>query len=311
MSNQRRPTRSVSGILLLDKPQGITSNAALQQVKRLYQADKAGHTGSLDPLATGLLPICLGQATKLCGYLLDSDKRYAVRARLGERTDSADADGKVVETSDASRVFRGDIEAHLPEFIGDIRQRPPMYSALKYQGRRLYELARAGQTVTREERPVHIHELRLTGFGPGYFELEVRCSKGTYVRTLVEDIAAAVKQCAHVTVLRRLEVAPFYQPRMLTLDVLGRTAAEGMSALDEYLLPPIRALSGWPLVSVDCARAHSLSQGRALRVAPAPAAGKVAIVSEAGVLLGIGEANAAGLLAPQRWMSGTQHDSEP
>ncbi|MBI3171731.1 MAG: tRNA pseudouridine(55) synthase TruB [Hydrocarboniphaga effusa] len=276
---------------------------ALQQVKRLYQADKAGHTGSLDPLATGLLPICLGQATKLCGYLLDSDKRYSVRAKLGERTDSADADGKVVETSDASRVSRADLEAVLPRFAGDIRQRPPMYSALKHQGRRLYELARAGQEVERKERAVQIHELRPTGFEAGFFELEVRCSKGTYIRTLVEDIAAAVQQCAHVTVLRRLEAASFYQPRMLSLEILMQAAGLGTAALDAFLLPSISALAGWPKVRVDGACALNLSHGQAVRAAQAPAAGKVAIMDESGALLGIGEINPDGLVAPRRWLS--------
>ncbi len=299
----RHPLRNISGILLLDKPQGITSNSALQQVKRLFQADKAGHTGSLDPLATGLLPICLGQATKLCGYLLDSDKRYSVRAKLGERTDSADADGKVVETSDASRVSRADLEAVLPRFAGDIRQRPPMYSALKHQGRRLYELARAGQEVDRKERAVQIHELRLTGFESGFFELEVRCSKGTYIRTLVEDIAVAVQQCAHVTVLRRLEVAPFYQPRMLSLETLEQAAGLGTAALDAHLLPSVSALAGWPQARVDSACALNLSHGQALRLAQAPVAGKVAIVDESGALLGIGEINSDGLVAPRRWLS--------
>lgn len=302
MSINRRPLRPISGILLLDKPQGITSNTALQQVKRLYQADKAGHTGSLDPLATGLLPICLGQATKLCGYLLDSDKRYSVRAKLGERTDSADADGTVVETSDASRVTRSDLEAVLPRYTGAIQQRPPMYSALKHQGRRLYELARAGEQVERKERAVQIHELRMTGFEPGYFELDVRCSKGTYIRTVVEDIAGAIGQCAHVTVLRRLEIAPFYQPRMLTPEDLERAAAD-TTTLDSLLLPPITALASWPRVQVDHSRALYLSQGQAVRMVQAPAAGKVAIVDEAGDLLGVGEINADGLVAPRRWLA--------
>jgi tRNA pseudouridine55 synthase len=298
----KRPVRDVTGILLLDKPQGITSNTALQQVKRLYRADKAGHTGSLDPLATGLLPICLGQATKLCGYLLDSNKRYSVRAKLGERTDSADADGKVVETSDAARVTRADLEAVLPRYTGPIQQRPPMYSALKHQGRRLYELARAGEEVERKERAVQILELRLTGFEPGYFELSVRCSKGTYIRTLVEDIAGAAGQCAHVTVLRRLEVAPFYQPRMLTPEDLASLAAD-TATLDALLLPPITALAGWTKVPVDRTRAVQLSQGQAVRVSQAPAAGKVAIVSEAGDLLGVGDISADGVVAPRRWLS--------
>lgn len=302
-STRRQMLRNINGILLLDKPQGVSSNTALQHVRRLYLADKAGHTGSLDPLATGLLPVCLGQATKLCGYLLDSDKRYAVRAKLGQRTDTADADGKVIGTSDASQVSRAEIEAVLPRFAGEIRQRPPMYSALKHQGRRLYELAREGQDVERAERAVQIHELRMSAFEPGYFELEVRCSKGTYIRTLVEDIAQAMQQCAHVTVLRRLEVAPFYAPRMVTFAELEQTAQGGMIALDALLLPPLSALAGWPKVQVDGERASHLAQGRTVRIAETPPAGKLAIVNAGGALLGIGEISPGGLLASRRWMS--------
>ncbi|MGH8431877.1 MAG: tRNA pseudouridine(55) synthase TruB, partial [Solimonas sp.] len=208
-SRPRIPRRAVNGILLFDKPRGFSSNDALQRVKRLFRAEKAGHTGNLDPLATGLLPICFGQATKLCGHLLDSDKRYLARVKPGEKTTTGDTEGEVIQRSDAGLLSREALEAVLPAFTGTIRQVPPMYSALKHQGQRLYELAREGVEVERQPREVAIHELRLTAFEPGGFELDVRCSKGTYIRTLAEDLAAALGQCAHLVALRRTEVAPF------------------------------------------------------------------------------------------------------
>lgn len=299
----KRPLREVTGILLLDKPQGISSNGALQRARRLYQADKAGHTGSLDPLATGLLPICFGQATKLGGYLLEADKRYHVRARLGQRTDTGDADGTVVASGDPAGATREELEGALARFTGEVRQRPPMYSALKQGGRRLYELAREGREVAREERVVRISELRLTGFGEGCFDLDVRCSKGTYVRTLVEDLAASVGQLAHVAALRRLEVTPFGQYPLRTFDELEHAAGGGLAALDAFLLPALAALPGWPRVLVDAARADYLAHGQPVRVAGAPARGGVAVVSQAGALLGIGEINPDGLVAPKRWMA--------
>lgn len=295
--------RDVSGILLLDKPAGLSSNTALQKVKRLYQAAKAGHTGSLDPLATGLLPVCLGQATKLSGYLLEGDKRYSVRARLGQKTSTGDAEGEVVATSDPSALARATLEAALPRFTGEIAQRPPMYSALKHQGRRLYEIAREGQEVERPERPVRIHALRLTGFDGEGFELDVHCSKGTYVRTLVEDLAAAVGQCAHVASLRRTAAAPFDDPRMVTPEALEAAAGQGTAALDALLLPPAAALAGWARVQVDADRAFYLSRGQPVRANGLPREGLVAVLDGAGSLLGIGEIDADGLVAPRRWMT--------
>lgn len=275
----------------------------MQRIKHLYRAAKAGHTGSLDPLATGLLPICLGEATKLSGYLLDANKSYRARAAVGTRTTTADAEGEVVERSDASRLTRQELEQALPRFTGEILQRPPMYSALKYQGERLYKLARAGREVDRPERRVLIHELRLTGFGPGFFELDLRCSKGTYVRTLIEDLAAAVGQCAHVAALRRLESGPFREPEMRTLEDLEALAKQGPAALDAVLLPPLAGLAGWPQLKVDSGRAFYLSRGQPVRAAAAPASGPVAVTDESGRLLGIAEMNADGLLAPKRWLA--------
>ena len=296
-------SRDVSGILLLDKPSGMTSNAALQQVRRLYGADKAGHTGSLDPLATGLLPICLGQATKLSGYLLEADKRYLVRASVGSCTSTADAEGEVVRRSDAAALTRPALETVLPRFTGDILQRPPMYSALKHQGRRLYELARQGQEVEREARPLRIEALKLLDFGPGFFELDVRCSKGTYIRSLVEDLAAAAGQCAHVAGLRRLEAGPFREAGMVTAARLEQIAEQGPQALNALLLDPLAGLAGWTRVAVDPAQAARLVQGQAVRLDCAPPPGRVAVVDGQPRLLGIGEVDAQGLVHPRRWLA--------
>jgi tRNA pseudouridine55 synthase len=294
--------RPVDGILVLDKPPGMSSNAALQHVKRIFRADKAGHTGALDPLATGLLPVCLGQATKLSGYLLDADKRYVVRAAVGASTTTGDAEGPVTHRSDAAALTRERLEAALPAFTGAIRQRPPMYSALKRDGQPLYELARAGIEVEREARPVHIHGLRLTAFEPGSFELDVRCSKGTYIRTLVEDLAAAAGQCAHVASLRRLDAGPFREADMVSPEALEQAAGQGVEALDALLLAPLAGLAAWPRVEVDAGQAGRLAKGQAVDTAAA-APGLVAVTGAGGVLLGIAERAADGRLAPRRWMA--------
>jgi tRNA pseudouridine55 synthase len=286
---------------VLDKPPGMSSNAALQHVKRLFQADKAGHTGALDPLATGVLPVCLGQATKLSGYLLDADKRYHVRAAVGACTTTGDAEGQVTRRSDPSAFTRAQLEAALPAFTGDIRQRPPMYSALKRDGTPLYELARAGIEVERLERPVRIEALVLTAFEPGAFELDVRCSKGTYVRTLVEDLAAAAGQCAHVAGLRRVAAGPFTEADLVTPQALEQAAERGLAALDALLLPSLAGVAAWPRVAVDEKRASRLAKGQAVEVQDGPA-GLVAVTGPDGVLLGIGERAAGGALAPRRWM---------
>ncbi|MGL5762902.1 MAG: tRNA pseudouridine(55) synthase TruB, partial [Plesiomonas shigelloides] len=212
MSRPRRRGRDVHGILLLDKPQGITSNDALQKVKRLYNANKAGHTGALDPLATGMLPICLGEATKFSQYLLDSDKRYRVIAKLGQRTDTSDSDGEVIQERPV-QVTAEQLDEALTHFRGDLQQIPSMYSALKYEGKPLYEYARQGIEVPRESRPITVYELTLIRFEGDEVELEVHCSKGTYIRTIVDDLGERLGCGAHVIYLRRLVVATYPMER--------------------------------------------------------------------------------------------------
>ncbi|MGB5440817.1 MAG: tRNA pseudouridine(55) synthase TruB, partial [Gammaproteobacteria bacterium] len=207
--------RPVNGILLLDKPAGVTSNAALQIVKKLYRARKAGHTGSLDPLATGLLPICFGEATKISGFLLDADKDYLVTCKLGERTTTGDAEGEVEQRRPVERVTEKLVRKAMQGFIGDIEQIPPMYSALKHKGERLYKLARQGIEVERAPRQVTIFEMELTDFSLPEATFRVHCSKGTYVRTLIEDIGEVLGCGAHVIRLRRLGVGPFDSSGMI------------------------------------------------------------------------------------------------
>jgi tRNA pseudouridine55 synthase len=300
LAKHRAPTRSIDGILLLDKPLGLSSNAALQLVKRLYAAEKAGHTGSLDPLATGLLPICLGQATKLSGLLLDADKRYRARVQLGARTSTGDAEGEVVARSDPAALTRAALESAMSGFAGDILQVPPMYSALKRDGQPLYRLARAGVEVERAPRAVRIHQLRLLEFGGGQFEFEVACSKGTYVRTLAEDWAAAAGQQAHLSALRRTGLVPFDPQPMVTLEQLQAAGEAGTA--DALLLAPSAALRGWPQARVSALQAGRLVHGQAVQLGGMPA-GAVAVLGEQGQLLGIGEIDAAGRLAPRRWLS--------
>jgi tRNA pseudouridine55 synthase len=224
----REPKRHVDGLLLLDKPRGLTSNAALQRVKRLFRARKAGHTGSLDPLADGMLPLCFGQATKVSGYLLNADKSYRVSAIWGTKTDTGDADGAVIETVSKNSLDRDTLEEALTQFRGAIEQIPPMYSALKRDGRRLYQLAREGKEVPRDPRTVNIFELEVDNYDPCSPELRVRCSKGTYIRTLIEDIAEAVGSVGHVSKLRRVAVYPFQECQMVSLESLEAAAEIGM-----------------------------------------------------------------------------------
>jgi tRNA pseudouridine55 synthase len=293
--------RDVRGILLLDKPRGITSNRALQRVKRLYGAAKAGHTGSLDPLATGMLPICLGAATRLGTFLLDAHKVYRVTARLGIATDTGDADGAITERRDAPRPSEPELRAALARFEGDIEQTPPMYSALKHDGVRLYKLARRGTVVARAPRRVSIRELKLERYAWPDAELLVRCSKGTYVRSLVVDIAAALGTIAHVAELRRLAVEPFDGEPMTTIEELESLAGSGgTSALDARLLPPERALPGWPEVLLSRDAAERLARGQAVAADPAWPQGRVMVYREPRELVAIGEVTPERRLAPRR-----------
>lgn len=300
MGRRRSQLRPVSGVLLLDKPGGMTSNEALQRVKRLFRARKAGHTGSLDPIATGLLPICFGEATKVSGYLLNADKQYRVRARLGLRTDTGDSEGEVIDEREVGDIPDSRIEEALAELRGEIEQIPPMYSARKHKGERLYALARKGIEVERQPSRVVVHQLDLVGRDGRELELDVACSKGTYVRTLVEDLGEALGCGAHVVGLRRLGVDPYAGHRMVGLEELETLADEGgFEALDAVLLPIDTALTHLPAVRLGEDTAFYLQRGQPVISPNAPTSGQVRLYSGQR-LLGVGEVLADGRVAPRR-----------
>ncbi|MBG6244658.1 tRNA pseudouridine(55) synthase TruB [Candidatus Symbiopectobacterium sp. 'North America'] len=307
MSRPRRRGRDIHGVLLLDKPQGASSNDVLQKVKRIFNANRAGHTGALDPLATGMLPICLGEATKFSQYLLDSDKRYRVIARLGQRTDTSDADGNVVETRAVTLTAQALAEA-LERFRGTTQQVPSMYSALKHQGRPLYEYARQGITVPREARDITVYELLFIRHDGDELELEIHCSKGTYIRTIIDDLGEMLGCGAHVTYLRRVQVATYPAERMVTLDqlqaLLAKVQAEGQSfeaVLDPLLMPMDSPVSNYPEVNLPPAVAGYLKLGQAVAAANAPAEGMVRITEgDAHAFIGMGIIDDAGRVAPKR-----------
>ncbi|SHH06913.1 tRNA pseudouridine55 synthase [Hydrocarboniphaga daqingensis] len=298
----RSKWRRIDGILLLDKPLGLSSNEALQRVRRLYNAERAGHTGSLDPLATGLLPVCFGEATKLCGLLLDGDKHYHASVVLGVSTTTGDGEGQVREQSDPSDVTLEHIQNVLPRFRGPISQVPPMHSALKHQGQPLYHLARAGQEVDRPAREIMIHRLDVIDYASGRLDLDIVCSKGTYIRTLAEDIAAAVGQQAHLGALRRIGASPFAAPTpMLSFEALHHAAEQGQSALDALLTPPLAGLADWPRWQADETQLALLLGGRRLRI-PGLSPGRIAVVDARDRLCGMARVLDDGLLAPERWL---------
>jgi tRNA pseudouridine55 synthase len=292
----RADTRLVSGIVLLDKPTGLTSNRALQQARRLFRARKAGHTGTLDPLATGMLPVCLGAATRVSGLMLDASKRYRVTAEFGIATETGDAAGSIIERRAADEPARSALIAALAKFQGRILQTPPMYSALKHEGRRLYELARQGKRVERQPREVELFEFVLESVSWPRLNLFVHCSKGTYIRSLVTDFAAALGTIAHVQSLRRTGVGPFDESQMQTMEMLERAAGEGLEELDRCLLPIDSALQDRPAIRVSEAEALALRQGRRIIV---PAAGSwkgVRVYDPVGTLVGLGDLSDAGEL---------------
>jgi tRNA pseudouridine55 synthase len=298
--------RAVHGILLLDKPLGISSNAALQVVKRLYAAEKAGHTGNLDPLATGMLPVCLGEATKISAFLLDADKHYRTRCLLGVETDSGDSEGKVTLTRPVPALQQREIETALQRFRGEIDQIPPMYSALKHQGQPLYRLARQGQTIERPSRRVTIRRLELLALEAPCLELDVECSKGTYIRSLVEDIGRELGCGAHVVELRRIASAPFGRMPMYSLSQLETAAAEGgTGALDRLLLKADTALPHLPELVLPPALAALLRQGQAVRVMESPAAGLLRLYAgEEREFMGVGRVLEDGRIGPKRLIFG-------
>lgn len=293
--------RRVSGILLLDKPGGMTSNTALQKAKRLFQARKAGHTGSLDPLATGLLPLCFGEATKVSGFLLEADKRYEVTCRLGRITDTGDAEGELLEERPVTTPTRAAVTAACEALTGELDQVPPMYSAIKHRGERLYKLARQGVTVERPPRRVSIYGIEVRAVRDAEIDLGVHCSKGTYVRTLVEDLGEALGPGAHVSALRRTALGPFGEDvRLCRLDALAATAEHGLEALDEALLPMEAALTDWPDVRLPDDAAFYVRQGQAVWVPKAPADGWVRLYTGDRTFLGMGTILSDGRIAPKR-----------
>ena len=299
---RRRQDRSeaIDGVLLLNKPAGLTSNQALQRVKRLLNARKAGHTGSLDPAATGMLPLCFGEATKVCAFLLDADKTYRVTAKLGTATDTGDATGAVVESADVPQRTADEWDEVLQRFHGESQQVPPMYSALKKDGKRLYEFARKGETVERQPRRIRIDEIELLEAAGTRLVFRVRCSKGTYVRSLVEDIARAAGTVAHTARLHRETVADFAAAEMLDLEAVENAAAEAPGALRKRLLPPDRALTGLPAVTVREADAERFRGGQAVKSDSAGAVGLVRVYGGEHVFAGVGEISGDGRIAPRR-----------
>ena len=307
MSRPRRRGRDIHGVLLLDKPQGLSSNDALQKVTRLYNANRAGHTGALDPLATGMLPICLGEATKFSQFLLDSDKRYRVIARLGQRTDTSDADGQIVQERPVN-FTQAQLDAALDSFRGDIKQVPSMYSALKYQGKKLYEYARQGIEVPREARSITVYDLQFIRWEGDELELEIHCSKGTYIRTITDDLGELLGCGAHVIYLRRLQVATYPIERMVTLEQLNELLEQAQAQevapgelLDPLLMPMDSPVENYPEVNLLPVVAGYVKQGQPVQVAGAPASGMVRITEgEERKFIGVGDIADDGRVAPRR-----------
>ncbi len=284
MSKPGRFHRDVSGILLLDKALGVSSNAALQQVRALFNAAKAGHAGSLDPLASGLLPVCFGQATKVCGRLLNSAKTYRVLVQLGVRTESGDGETEVVERAAVPPLDDRLVDAALATFLGEQEQVPPMHSALKFEGKRLYELARRGESVAREPRRIVIHRIARVRLEGDELEFDVDCSKGTYIRTLAADVAVRLGTLGCVRGLRRLSLDPFGGLPMYTLDQLAERSPEARDAL---LLPPDQAFLDLPRVELAAAAVGGLLQGRTVGALQPAAPGELRAYDDQGRFLGI------------------------
>lgn len=293
--------RPLDGILLLDKPKGMTSNAALQSAKRLYAARKAGHTGSLDPLADGMLPICFGEATKFSQFLLEADKHYQVTAKLGIKTTTGDGEGEIVAEKPVPPLTQSHIEDLFLQFTGVIQQVPSMFSAIKQNGQPLYKLARQGIEVVREPREITIHSIAYVSSTADEFSFDVHCSKGTYVRTLVEDMGEALGCGAHVQSLRRLRVGSYQAAQMVTLTQLEELAAkQDRAAMDAYLLGVDSAIDSWPLLSLSEAAIYYLKRGQPVIAPYAPASGWVRLVRKSGGFLGVGEILEDGRVAPRR-----------
>jgi tRNA pseudouridine55 synthase len=299
---QRRQWRDIDGVLLFDKPPGLSSNQALQRVRRLYAARKAGHCGSLDPLATGILPVCLGQATRFSAYLLGAAKTYRATCRLGQTTTTGDSEGEIVEQKPVD-TNRQEVQAVLRRFVGSIEQVPPMYSAIRHQGRRLYELAREGREVERKPRRVEIFTLDLLDFDPPSLDFEVRCSSGTYVRTLAEDIGAVLGCGAHLTALRRTEVDDLRVEDAVSIDALEALADDDRQRLDALLLPASAALASYPGLDLQPDDALHIQQGKRIPAPSGSSPGLYRLAAGDGRFIGLGEIGPDGQLGAKRLMN--------
>ncbi len=294
---RRKRGLNIHGVVLLDKPAGISSNRALQKARGIYQARKAGHTGSLDPFATGMLPVCLGEASKTAAFMLEAGKRYRATARLGEATTTGDIEGDIIQTCSPARCDAEFLARTLKSFEGQIEQVPPMYSALKHEGRPLYEYARAGIEIERPARTVTIHQLDLVDWQSPNLTFGVHCSKGTYVRTLAEDIATALGSCAHLVALRRTAVEPFESSPMVTLEQLQEAREQG--GLQEYLLPVDAGLLHWPRVELDIIQQGRFEHGNQFEYTPAGSnAERVRVYGPENNLLGLADLDPGGRLKP-------------
>jgi len=299
-TQRRRRVRNISGIVVLDKANGLSSNAALQEVKRLYEANKAGHTGSLDPLATGVLPVCLGEATKVSQFLLDSDKCYRARIKLGIRTDTGDSEGSIIERNAGISVSRKAIERALTKFKGEIEQVPPMHSAIKMNGVPLYKLARKGIAVEREPRLVTLYQVCLVEFVNSELELEISCSKGTYIRTIADDLGQELGCGAHVIELRRTQAGVFTEKDSISAEELAlEKENRGLDKIDQFLIPMDRAIQDLPEVNLPSITASHVKNGQAVLVRHLPKNGLVRMYEDE-QFIGIGSIDDDGKVAPRR-----------
>ena len=300
MGRRNKKGRNITGIVVIDKPTGRSSNHVLQQVKRLFDAKKAGHTGSLDPLATGVLPICLGEATKLSAYLLGGDKRYHVTCQLGLITDSGDADGEVLQQLPIPNFTEQQLRDVIEQFKGEQHQVPPMYSALKHKGQPLYKFARQGIEIERKSRQVTIFDIVLISFTADSFTLDVSCSKGTYIRTLVEGISHALDTGGHVTMLRRIESEGYEIAKAVSIEQIEAVAEQGVEALDKLLLPSEDALPSWPRITIDDQQVSALRHGQTTQVSEDYKSAKIRLFDQHNTFLGLGEMTETGTVSPKR-----------
>ena len=301
MSRRRRNrSRDISGIVVLNKAAGLSSNSALQEVKKLYEANKAGHAGSLDPLATGVLPVCLGEATKVSQFLLDSDKRYRTRIKLGIRTDSGDSEGTVIEQHEKVSVSRKVVEHALTKFKGEVEQLPPMHSALKIKGVPLYKFARKGITIERKTRLISVYKIELVNVGNGELELDIACSKGTYIRTIADDLGQELGCGAHIIKLHRTQAGVFEEADCISSKELAmEKASMGLDKIDQHLIPMDQAILDLPEVKLPSSTASYVKNGQSVLVRHVPEEGLVRMYEEE-QFIGIGCIDDEGKVAPRR-----------